>query len=192
MQTNGTRRLSIGKKMPRGYAARNSLSSSVFLVPDGIFDLLNRPVAVWRSKKLARFTVPEVSQLLVRYRNKERKLLLTSGRWTDAGDVSGDTTIESAVLDLLTTARDLMAQDFIGRPSAQTGDFQRPTLQLFFTTSEYSQTLRIVDKPGRIYAQSGIGRTPSAPLDETVYVLPPDTLERFAPALNVLFPDAQQ
>jgi hypothetical protein len=60
------RTLRIGRKLQQGYAAQNSVSDAVFVLPNGAFALINRPLREWRSRRLARFDLAQLNSVAIR------------------------------------------------------------------------------------------------------------------------------
>jgi hypothetical protein len=193
-QGDDARTLRVGRKLQQGYAAQNSFSDAVFVLPNGAFALLNRPLREWRSKRLAHFDLSQLNGVVVRSGSAQRTFDKSGEKWVEKGASSGTApdAVNLAVLDLLATSRDLTVQDFIDRPTpALLKSFDAPTLQLSFSGTP-SQTIQLLKQNNRVLARTG-----SAPgkadgdlinLEPTIYVLSPETLDAFNDALGVLFP----
>jgi hypothetical protein len=155
-QGNETHTLRIGLKLQQGYAAQNSASDAVFVLPNGAFALLNRPLREWRSKRLARFDLSQLTNVIIRSGNSQKAYEKTGAVWTEKGAPSSSATdaTSPAVLDLLATARDLTVQDFIDRPApALLKSFESPTLQLHFA-GKPSQTVQLLKQNNRVLART--------------------------------------
>jgi hypothetical protein len=128
----------------------------------------------------------------VEYEGEEELFYNTNGRWITDEGAALDRAAQNAITALLATTHDLTTQDFIDRPKPlQDYGLDASVLRLFIT-ADYGQGFRFGLKQNTVYVQTDTSRQASPPSDDTIYVLPPDTLERFAPALNVLFPEAKQ
>jgi Domain of unknown function (DUF4340) len=189
----GARELLIGKKLSSGYAARNSLSPSVFRLPEAAFKLINKPLREWRSRDVTNFDLSAITQVKIEARGAEKTLIYQNGQWRLSGTGAAGSASEEmksippAVLEVLSSANFLKAQDFIDHPppSAAYG-FDQPALQLTIVSAQAKapQTLQLGTRNGKVYARAGDAST----FGPTVYVLSSDTLDRFKTALNVLFP----
>ncbi|HEX8238008.1 MAG TPA: DUF4340 domain-containing protein [Abditibacteriaceae bacterium] len=193
-QSNDARTLRVGHKLQQGYAAQNSLSDAVFVLPNGAFALLNRPMREWRSKRLAHFDLSQLNGIVIRSGGAQKTFIRFGEKWIQEGAPSGmaQDAANLAVLDILATSRDLTVQDFIDRPApALWKSFEAPTLQLSFRGTP-SQTIQLLKQNNRVLARSAsTGEKTdgnSINFEPTLYVLSPEFLDAFQEALGVLFP----
>jgi hypothetical protein len=197
VQGNGTRTLRIGRKLQQGYAAQNSISAAVFVLPNGAFALLNSPLREWRSKRLAHFDLSQLSGVSIRSGGVQKTFEKSGDKWMDSGAASNRANaVNLAVLDVLATSRDLRVQEFIDRAApALLQGFDKPTLQLQFA-GEPSQTIQLLKQNNRVLARTAASATTAnaaaSSFEPTVYVLSPDALDAFHNALAVLIPEAKR
>jgi hypothetical protein len=196
-QGNDRRTLHIGRKLQQGYAAQNSFSDAVFVLPNGSFSLINRPLREWRLKQLARFDLSQLTGVVIRSGGVQKEFEKSGENWVDKDPTSSSAAdaVNSAVLDVLATTRDLAVQDFIDRPApALLKGFDASTLELHFVGTS-SQVIQLLEENKRVLARTG---SPSKTADAssafgpTVYVLAPDALEAFQNSLGVLFPKTKR
>jgi hypothetical protein len=191
---DGARSLKIGKKVSGGRAAQNSFSNAVFVVPDTLLTVIDRPLRDWRDKAILKFDKKQVKSVRVKARGQsatfENDPSNTQTPWkrTDAGAARTTPKIASQnMLDISLGLDGLKATDFIDAPGApSTYGFDRPALELGLTSSEWSgeTTLQLGEKNGKMYAR--VGR--SGQFDAPVYEVTRSTLDAFRPALDSLFP----
>lgn len=183
--------LSVGRKMNGGYAARNSLSPAVFLLPDVTFGLINRPLAAWRARDLITFGFDHLDYAMISWRGIRRMFHRdASGKWRldEAAPKLEDSLVNNAVLDLLLAAQALRAESFLDTEDQTRFDWDHSSFQLWLRDEqEDQQILRITTKNGKVYARITRPEYPQ-PGDQTIFVLAPDALEPFQNGLKALFP----
>jgi hypothetical protein len=194
MTDGGARSLKIGKKVSGGRAAQNSFSNAVFVVPDTLLPVINRPLRDWRDRAFLKFDKSQIETVQVTARGRsatfENVPSNTQTPWkrTDAGAAATSPKIASQnMLDVSLGLDGLKAQDFIDAPSAPNAyGFDRPTLEINLTSSEWNgiKKLQLGEKDGKMYARIGDGNQFDAP----VYEVATSTLNGFVPALDSLFP----
>jgi hypothetical protein len=169
--------LSIGKKVSGGYAAKNSLSPSIFVISEMPFGLINRPLRTWRSKSVLNIEIEDLTALEIAARNSVRRFKKENEKWqlaeTSTGAAPDPIAVNAAVVEIIGAAKELMAQDFIDKPGSLAAyGLDEPLLSL--------AGLELGKKNGKVYGRAaGAG---------TIYVLRSDVLEQFKRPLDILFP----
>lgn len=194
---DGERTLRIGKKLGDGRAAQNSFSNAVFVVPESLFGLINRPLLEWRDKTILKFNTTDVRSIKVLARGRSAELQSdTSGdkmKWKRieaAGSGQSEKVAEQSALDILVGIQGLSATDIIDNPKPlSTYGLDKPVVELRLQSGEWQgeRVLQIGTHNGQTYARSGAGNT----FHSQVYVLATTTLESFKPSLDSLFPSAK-
>lgn len=175
-------RLEVGARQNGGYAARNSASNAVFLLPDATFALFNRPLRDWRDKTIARFDLNTATRLQIETQGKSKILFKNGSGWNIENGVANPK-INAAALDLLSFAAALRARDFIDAPRnlAQYG-LDKPILRLQIE-ADAPVKLRFGRAKNQLYAQQ-IGDTAS----QTIFRLSRDALDAIQETLAQLEP----
>jgi hypothetical protein len=197
---DGARSLKIGRKVSGGRAAQNSFSNAVFVVPDTLLPVMNRPLRDWRDKTILKFTKSEVRTLRVKARGQSATFendpnnRETPWKRTDQKATGSDPkTAGHNMLDISLALDSVKATDFIDTPGApSTYGFDRPSLEIGLTSTEWrgEVVLQLAAKSGKVYARVGENGKFGVP----VYVVAPSVLDAFGTALDSLFPkpDAKQ
>jgi hypothetical protein len=197
METKGgARSLKIGSKVSGGRAAQNSFSNAVFVVPDTLLPVVNRPLRDWRDKAFLKFDKSQIKSVRVQARGQSATFenvpsnAQTPWKRTDAGAAATSPKIASQnMLDVSLGLDGLNAQDFVDAPrESSTYGFEHPALEIGLTSGEWSgeKVLQLGEKNGKLYARVGEDGKFNAP----VYEVATSALDAFAPALDSLFPKA--
>lgn len=177
----GTQELRIGKQVPGGYAAQNATSAPIFTLPDTLWSQINRAPKEWRDKKVADFTIDDVSSLTVEARKTSKAFSKVEDKWQVTGG-KAEEKIHNATTDLLFAAQGWMAQDFVDRPAADsTYGLQQPEVKLTIAGKK-PQQLTVGRAGGKAYVRSGSG---------TIFVISEGELASVKSALDILFAAAK-
>lgn len=179
--------LRIGKVVPGGRAAQNSISHVVFVVPETVLDLLSRPHRNWRDKQILRYSTQDVQSMKVTARGKAALLRYDGKSWgLSVGDKSANTAgVPQAAVDILVGLQGLMAQDFINQlKDLKTYGLDKPALQVELQSSDWNapKIIQLGSAGGKVYAR--VAET--GDYKATVYILPSTSLESFNLALDAL------
>lgn len=109
---SGKSRLEIGDRTAGGYAARSAGSAAIFLLPDAIFGLLDRPISDWRDRRVANFEINLITRLEISAGGRTRVLVREADDWR-LENGRPDPKLRAAALDLLDFARNLRASGFL-------------------------------------------------------------------------------
>jgi len=176
--------LRIGKKQGNSYAAQNSQSSTVFSIGSSLYDLINRPLPVWRDKHVAHLDMDSVQGIDLTLKGQNVKLTKSGQKWAVAGSAApssiADTTTETA-LQLLSELNAWTATSLIDHTTASAGfGLDHPEMAVNLEGGG-DLHLKISRERGQIYADNGSG---------TIFVLPSDRVDNEESDLNSLLPSA--
>ncbi len=186
--TNGVKStLHIGKVVPGGRAAQNSISKVVFIAPEVVLDLLSRSHRNWRDKQVLRFSTQDVQSMKVKARGSETLLSSDGTSWklTEGGKAANTAGVPQAALDVLIGLQGLTAQDFVNHPKElKVYGLDKPTLQIELQSNDWNapKIIQLSPAGGKVYAR--VAET--GDYKATVYVLPSTSLESFKLALDAL------
>ena len=108
----GEAKLEIGARQKEGgFAARNSASPAIWLLPDAVWALIDQPKNHWRDKRVAVFDAESVARLEIFDGRTSRTLLREGDDWRLKGG-KNEAKVRNAALDLIDFARGLRATDF--------------------------------------------------------------------------------
>jgi len=183
--------LKIGKAVSGGYAAQNSLSKSVFVLPTVTYDLINRALSEWRDKDILALDAAKVTQMKISARGKNITLNLSGSNWIASNVKLDKATVSNAASDMFVGLQGLQAKDFIDAPkSDDTYGLNKPALEVALTSSQWQgiRTIQLATHEGKYYARlQGAGVR-----GKTVYVLPDQALDAFSGALDHLLGKAKK
>lgn len=181
----GPRTLRVGKQVAGGYAAQNSASPAVFVLPSQLFGIMSRPLKDWRDKSVLKLNTGRLKTMRVQARGKQMQFTQFEGKWSRE-DGQHDEKYSTAVMEISFVLQKMAADNFIDQPQADsTYGLDKPVLSLTLTSEEWSgeRTVLFGLKNGKTYARV-LGHPDYSPM---VLVLPAGALDGFKVSTNVLF-----
>lgn len=181
----GRSTLVVGKQAGGGWAAQNSASKAVFVLPSEVFALISRPLRDWRDKSVLKLNTGRLQTMKVQARGKLMEFAQIEGKW-QRKDGAATEKSSIAALEIGFALQVLKATDFINKPQSLIPyGLNKPVLQLQLTSEEWSgvRTIQLGRAKGKIFARV-LGQPSFSP---TILLLPPDALDGFQVSLDVLF-----
>lgn len=182
----GIKIVKIGKTVTGGYAAQNSFSSSVFVLPMATFSMINRPLSQWRDKSLLSLDTSKVTQMQISAHGQTVTLHLLGTQWVASNPQLNKMLVGNAASDFLVGLQNLRADDFIDNPSTDANyGLDHPALQVQITSSQW-QDLKTVQLS--VHNDKNYARLLSPGVtSQTVYVMQAHMFDVFSDALKHLF-----
>jgi hypothetical protein len=192
--------LRVGSKVPGGFAAQNSSSPSVFVMPDELMKLINRPLRDWRGKRVLFFEVSKVDAFDLRARGKTASFARDPNdeelRWQQLRGptrTASPDAIQHLAVELLFGLKDFAATDFIDAPRAPgTYGLDKPVLEYRLRAAQWpgGVTVQVGAKNGKFFARTG-ART-GKQFQTPIYILPSDSLDPLKAPLDAMFPTSKR
>jgi len=186
----GRSTLRVGKPVAGGFAAQNSSSPAVFVLPSQLFGIMSRPLVVWRDKSVLKLNTGRLKTLNVAARGQQMEFEQSQGKWLRPDGQSAEK-FSIAALEIGFVLQKLTASSFIDNPKTpSTYGLDKPTLTFQLTSDEWSgqREIQFAARNGKTYARV-LGQSDFSP---TILVLPADALDGFKISLNVLFGDPKK
>ena len=187
--SKGRSTLRVGKAVAGGYAAQNSSSPAVFVMPAPLLGIMSRPLLNWRDKSVLKLNTGRLKNMKVLARGGQMNFDQTSGKWLRE-DGKNENKFTVAALEIGFVLQKLEAVSFIDGPqNLSTYGLDKPILELRLTSDEWSgeRTVQFGRKAklkkGNVYARV-LGQSDFSPV---ILVLPPEALDGFEVSQNVIF-----